>query len=179
MARMNTLAKKCSHEDTRLSCIDCSAPICSNCMVQCPVGNRCSSCGKGSGAQTTKSSVNGGVKLFALSVLLGAGGGWAMNIFSIPLLNPILYFFVGLFAGQWIAKFIEYQWRDRAGKVIVYGTLLGMCFTPLVAIPPMLVNLLLMAFTSSPGMIFPAMQVVIGSIFTPAGFIAGIMRSTV
>jgi hypothetical protein len=172
------LAKKCSHEDTRLTCIDCSAPICGNCMVECPVGNRCKSCGTDA-TPVKKSTALGGVKLFGASLVVGAGGGWAMQYFSIPFLNCFLYFFVGLIAGRWLAKHIDYQMRDRAGKVIVFGTLLGMCFTPLSAIPPTAFGLLTIAFTTSPELIMKALLAVIGMLFTPAVFIAGILRPTV
>lgn len=172
------MAKKCSHEDSRLTCIDCSQPICGNCMVQCPVGFRCSSCGKGDSA-VKKTSAGGIVKLFGLSTLIGAGGGWAMQYFSIPFLSCILYFFVGLTAGRWLAQFIDYKMRDRAGKVIVLGTIFGMCFSPLAGLPPTALTLLTMAFTTAPDTILPSLWAILTMLFIPAVFIAGILRSTV
>lgn len=35
--------------DSLLKCADCHAQICPKCVVECPVGNRCGACGKGSG----------------------------------------------------------------------------------------------------------------------------------
>jgi hypothetical protein len=172
------MAKTCSHEDTRLTCIDCNAPICSNCMVQCPVGFRCKSCGTAESSVKRSGAVGGAVKLFGLSVVVGAGTGWAMNYFSVPIFNCVLYFFVGLISGRWLAKFIDYQLRDRSGKIVVLGTLLGMCFTPLANIPPAALYLLTMAFTSSPQSIFPAIWAILGMLFSPICFFAGLVRST-
>jgi hypothetical protein len=173
------LAKKCSHEDSRLTCIECSAPICSSCMVVCPVGFKCKSCGTTTGSPIKKSSSVGRGKLFGLSTLVGAGGGWAMTFFSIPFLNCFLYFFVGLIAGQWLAKFIDYQLRDRAGKIIVLGTLLGMCLSPLVAMPPTMLLLLSTAFTTNPAAILPGFVSILSMLFTPTIFIVGILKPTV
>jgi hypothetical protein len=172
------VAKKCSHEDSRLTCIDCSTPICSNCMVQCPVGFRCKSCGT-AGSPQKKSTAVGGVKLFGLSALVGAGGGWGMSFFSIPFINCILYFFVGLIAGRWLAQFIDYQLRDRSGRIIVLGTLLGMCFSPLAAVPFTALGVLTIAFTTSPQTIFSGFAGIVGMLFTPTIFLVGILRSTV
>jgi len=99
-----------------------------------------------------------------------------MSVISIPLLNCILYFFVGLIAGRWLAKFIDYQLRDRAVKIVVLGTLFGMCFSPLAAVPPTAFYLLTTAFTTSPQAIFPGLMTILGMLFTPATFIAGILR---
>ena len=173
------MTKKCSHEDSRLTCIDCSKPICGNCMVTCPVGFRCSSCGMSGSPVKSSSSTVGIVNLFGLSALIGAGSGWAMSFFSIPFVNPILYYFVGMTAGRWLANFIEYQMRDRAGRVIVLGTLFGMCFSPLAALPPMAFGMMTMAFTSNPDAILPGIWTILGVMFTPAAFVAGILRSTV
>ncbi len=30
--------------DSRLSCVECSEPVCPKCMIECPVGNRCRKC---------------------------------------------------------------------------------------------------------------------------------------
>ena len=147
-------------------------------MVECPVGFKCSSCGGTAGSQPKKSIAGGGVKLFGLSALVGAGGGWAMSIFAVPFLNCILYFFVGLIAGRWLAKFIDYQLRDRAGKTIVLGILFGMCFSPLAALPPTAFGIMSMAFTSSPESIFPGIWAILGMLFTPICFLAGILRPT-
>jgi hypothetical protein len=172
------LAKKCSHEDSRLTCIECGKPICGNCMVQCPVGFRCGSCGTG-GDQPKKSTTVGAAKLFGLCALVGAGGGWAMSIFVIPYLSCILFFFVGLIAGRWLAKFIDYQLRDRAGTVIVFGILFGMCFSPLSGVPAMAIGIMTMAFTSSPESIFPGIMAILGMLFTPICFVVGILRPTI
>jgi len=102
-----------------------------------------------------------------------------MTFFSIPLLNCILYFFVGLVAGRWLAKFIDYQLRDSAGKIIVFGTLLGMCLSPLIAMPPTIVFLLTTAFTTNPAAILPGFVNIVSMLFTPTIFVVGILRPTV
>jgi hypothetical protein len=102
-----------------------------------------------------------------------------MTFFSIPFLNCFLYYFVGLIAGRWLAKFIDYQLRDRAGRFIVLGTLLGMCLSPLAAVPLTVFYLLSTAFTTSPEAIFPGIMSILSMLFTPTVFIVGILRSTV
>lgn len=96
---------KCDHSDTRLSCVDCSQPVCPGCMVQCAVGQRCPKCtgkftshvaksAKFSLTKTLLFSFASGFGLCCLSMMLSA----VMGLLSC--FNLVIVGFFGVMLGQ-------------------------------------------------------------------------------
>ncbi len=173
------MAAKCSHEESRLTCIDCNNPICSNCLVQCPVGFRCPSC-----VGATKNPVTAVAPLLiartlAICAAIGFGGGWLMMFINIPFISCIICYFLGLFTGRWLATIIDYKIGSNIGKIIVFGLLIGMFLSPLGALPLLMLETLKDAVTGQGSTIFGALSCIAGSLFSPICFVVGILRPTV
>jgi hypothetical protein len=162
-----------------LSCIDCSKAICSNCLVECPVGFRCKAC-----VGSVKNPLKGSdkkefYKTFGLSVGIGCGGGWAMQYISIPYISCIICFFLGMIAGRWLATKIDFALLPNAGKTITCGLLLGLFLTPLAMLPSLLLSLFGMMFATGGTGIFTVLTVMVSALFCPACYIAGVLQPTV
>lgn len=170
------MAKKCSHEDARIKCADCEAPICSNCMVECPVGYRCKKCvqpkGQNQLAQATWVIV---LKAFAASALIGCTTGWLMHFINIPYINCLIFFFLGIYSGRWLLKHLDRRLGSRTGSVIVFGVLFGMALSPLALLPVIIISVL----TGNSPSIFDSLLTVLSILFDPVCFFAGILRPTI
>jgi len=175
------LAAKCSHEDSRLTCIDCSSPICSQCLVECPVGFRCKSCVGGQvKSPLTAAAPMLKVRTSALCAGIGCGAGWVMSFINIPYIGCFICYFLGLFAGRWLAKIIDY--RTMGGsvtKTIVVGLLIGMCLSPFGFLPFLIVEILKQAITGQGTQVFNAITAIVSGLFSPALFIVGVLKPTV
>lgn len=173
------MTAKCSHEDSRLTCIDCNNPICSQCLVQCPVGFRCKSCA----GQLNRSHTSGTTMLvartLALCVGIGFGAGWAMPYINVPFISCLICYFLGLLIGRWLAKIIDFKMGNNVAKIIVFGLLIGMSLSPLGALPFLMMAMLRESITSQGSMIFAALTSIVGILFCPVCFIVGILRPTV
>lgn len=170
--------KKCSHEDTRLTCSECSKPICSQCLVQCPVGFRCKACcgtdKKETGARTRV------VKTFFAAALVGLISGWIMPFIDIPFVSCFICFFMGIYGGRWLVKFIDHRALGaKAAPTVVFGTLLGMSFSPLCLIPVIIIGLLGFPLTHAGTTIVDSMGGILNVLFNPVCFFAGILRPTI
>lgn len=123
---------KCDHSDTRLSCTDCSQPVCPKCMVQCAVGQRCPQCtGKFTShmaksstyvlAKTLIFSFASGFGLCCLAVLLNA----VMGLLSC--FNLVIVGFFGVMLGKKIHEAAGYgntrQYMPYVGIACVAGVL--------------------------------------------------------
>jgi len=108
---------------------------------------------------------------------MGFGAAWLMPFINVPLINPFIWLFIGVFAGQQLAKVIDYRIRGNATKIIVFGLLLGMSLTPLAAVLPILFMCVFSALTTGQGF-FAALLSIVSFIFTPTAFIVGVLRST-
>lgn len=115
----------CDHSKTKLACIDCSAPICPKCFVQCAVGNRCPKCAgrfeshvlKLSGTVICRLvvvSIASGVLLSNLVTMQGAFGGFLFQIF------------VGYLLGRVIHRSADYKFGPKIAPIAVGACLLGM-----------------------------------------------------
>lgn len=166
--------------DSRITCVDCSATICSKCLVECPVGFRCKSCGKTKNPLTDVSPFLV-AKTLALCTAIGCGAGWFLTLISVPFFTCIIAYFLGLLVGRQLTRFIDYKLGRNIGTTIVCGVIIGMCFSPMGFLPFLMVDILRTAITEmSQGLtIFDALTAIVGALFTPVGFIVGILRPTV
>jgi hypothetical protein len=176
------LATTCSHAESRLTCVECSEPICGKCMVQCPVGFRCKTCAGSSNKPqgSSKGLVSlrmVSIRTFAICAAMGFGAAWLMPFINVPYISCIICFFLGVFAGQQLAKTIDYRIRGTATTIIVFGILFGMSFTPLAWVLPMLSVEAFSALTTGQDF-FGALLNIVSFLFTPIGFILGVLRST-
>ncbi len=76
--------------ETRLSCGHCGRSICTQCMVQAPVGIRCQECGRAVRAPTFDVQPTHYLRGFAVAAMAGVGGGvlwWFFNLFIILLFD--------------------------------------------------------------------------------------------
>ena len=76
--------------ETRLSCSQCGRSICTQCMVQAPVGIRCRECGRAVRMPTFDVQPTHYLRGFAVAGLVGLGGGfawWLYNLFVILLFD--------------------------------------------------------------------------------------------
>lgn len=174
------MAKKCDHEDTRLKCTECDAPICSACLVQCPVGFRCKKCVQPQKQDIKDAPWMARVKCFAASAFVGLVAGWMIPHMGIPYISCFICFFMGIYSGRWLVKFVDHHHLgSKTAPTIVYGVLLGMCFSPLILIPPMILTLLGFPFMGSGVTVSQSLLGVLSVLFDPVCFFAGILRPTV
>ena len=90
-AMNKTVAGKCDHADTRLACIECSSPICSNCLVECAVGFRCKSCvAPVKSAATPPSGPMLVARTLGLFVAVGFAAGWIMPMIRVPFFSCVI-----------------------------------------------------------------------------------------
>lgn len=166
--------------DSRITCIDCSATICSKCLVECPVGFRCKSCGKTKNPLTDVSPFLV-AKTLGVCTAIGFGAGWLLPLISVPFLCCIIAYFLGLFIGRHLTKVIDYKLGRNIGTTIVFGILIGMSLSPIGFLPFFIFDMLRMAIMEmgSGVTILDALTAIVNSIFTPVCFIVGVLRPTV
>jgi hypothetical protein len=183
------VATACAHEDSRLTCIECEAPICSNCLVQCPVGFRCPKC-NGTENKVAKTSPRSAPKsvdappmlvagTLGLCILIGFCAGWIIPFINIPFLDIVVCFLLGLVTGKWLAKIIDDRLGHKVGTIIVFGILIGMSLSPYGALPVLMFESIAHSVSGGGSSLFGAINNVLGSLFSPIGFIVGVLRPTV
>ena len=169
------MAKKCSHENTRLKCVDCEKPICSACMVECPVGVRCKDCIKPKGQpKLTIAPWFSVAKAFGASALIGCAVGWLMPHLSIPYISCLICFFLGIYSGRWLKGHLDHKLGSSTGITVVFGVLFGIALSPLAALPLLILSIL----TGQSPSIFDSLLAVLSVLFDPVCFFAGILRPT-
>lgn len=175
--------KKCSHEDSRIKCSECDATICSNCLVQCPVGFRCQSCVGSKNKGVKSASVQPlwlvATKAFAASVFVGLVAGWLIPFMAIPYISCFICLFMGLYSGRWLVQHVDRSLGARTAPTIVFGVLLGMLLGPLHVIPLALVSVITDSVSSQGTTIFDGLNGGLSLLFDPVCFFAGILRPTV
>lgn len=125
------MLKKCDHSETRLTCQDCSGPVCPKCMVQCAVGFRCPTCAgkfQSHAVQTTPWIL--ARTAIAAAVLGGVVG--TVQPFGLGFYGLAFTFFVGILAGRglhWVAKY-------KLGPKIVITVAAGLIVGYLVGMAP-------------------------------------------
>jgi hypothetical protein len=150
-------------------------------MVQCPVGFRCKNCIKASTPNPPGTEVGPKMvaKNLALCGLIGALGGWAMPFIQIPYLSCFVCFFMGLLAGRWLSTKLDFRLGQRAPKVVVFGLLIGMSLSPLGTLPMMILQMLLLAFSSPSSGIFNILLAIVSALFCPVAYLVGVLRPTI
>ncbi len=120
-------------------------------------------------------------KTLAVCIAIGSGAGWLLPFISVPFLCCIIAYFLGLFIGRQLAKFIDYKLGRNIGTTIVFGILIGMSLSPLGFLPFAMMEALQTAITqmSKSYTILDALTDIVGALFTPVCFIVGILRPTV
>ncbi len=174
------MAKPCSHEDSKLKCSQCETPICGQCMVECPVGFRCTTCVS---RETTKPKPSDSTwmitaKGFGSSVIVGVAAAWVMALVHIPFIDCLISFFLGIYGGRWLKQFLDHRLGEKTALTVVFGALFGMCFSPLIFTPLIIFHMLGAAISGD----VPITECLLGLVsilFTPACFFAGILRPTV
>ncbi len=98
-----------------------------------------------------------------------------------PFFCCIIAYFLGLFIGRSLTKFIDYKLGRNIGTTIVFGILIGMSLSPIGFLPFLMIDLLRMAIMEmgSGVSILDALTAIVNSLFTPVCFIVGILRPTV
>ncbi len=173
------MAKGCSHEDSRLSCIECDSPICSSCLVQCPVGFRCKSCVKPKNTKLSSQPWAVVVKGLLASVLVGFAAGWLIPHVGIPYVSCFICFFLGIYSGRWLSQFIDRRLGSRASHTVVFGVLIGMVLSPLSVLPVIILELLGMPLAGHHTSMFESLNGVLSVLFDPVCFFAGVLRPTI
>jgi hypothetical protein len=118
-------------------------------------------------------------RTLAMCIGIGCGSGWLMPFIIVPYISCIICFFLGLFIGRWLAKQIDYSLVPNVSKTIVCGLLIGMCLSPLGLLPFMTVEILKEVIMSGGSSLVAGLGSIVGMIFSPVCFIAGILRPTV
>ncbi len=159
--------------DSRITCVDCGTIICSKCLVQCPVGFRCGSCGKVSNPLTAVSPMLV-ARTLGLCTLIGFAFGHVMPFIDLPWIGVILCYFAGLFTGRFLTRFIDYKLGRNIGTIIGFGLLIGMSLSPLRFLP-LAWGMCLQGSAADP---FGGLFCIVCSLFSPVGFVVGVLRPT-
>ena len=116
-------------QETGLSCSQCGKRICSQCMVQAPVGIRCKVCGKPAPMPTY--DVNpvfyGRAVAASLGIILLGGIAWLFinALFTgVPFLSGLVGIGIGYAAGELISLSVNRK-RSRGLAWIAGGTVVG------------------------------------------------------
>ena len=120
--------------ETGLSCSRCEKNVCTQCMVQAPVGIRCRDCGKAVRMPTydVRPAYYSRAIIVALAVAIGGGILWGIfnGIFIIPFLRSLVALGVGYGAGELISLSVN---RKRgtglawlAGGSVVIAFMIGL-----------------------------------------------------
>lgn len=174
------MAGKCDHADSRLKCSECEAPICSNCMTQCPVGFRCPACIGGS-AKSASSGPSAWLvtRTLAICVAIGFAGGWIMPFIRVPLLCCFIAFLLGLAAGKWLAGILDRRLAEKTGTIVVFGLLIGLSLSPYAMIVPIAVEMIRAPLTGDVTHIISDLNAFVPLIFSPVCFIVGVLRPSI
>ncbi len=123
-------------QETGLSCSQCGKRICSQCMVQAPVGIRCKVCGKPAPMPTY--DVNpvfyGRAAAASLGIIAVGGIAWLfLNalLAGIPFLSGMVGIGIGYAAGELISLSVNRK-RSRGLAWIAGGTVVGAFLVTLV-----------------------------------------------
>ena len=125
--------------ETRLSCSHCAKPVCTQCMVQAPVGIRCRDCGKAVRMPTYDVRPTYYARAIGVAVATAIVGGvlWALFTYvlgTIPFLPSVVAVGVGYGVGELISRSVN---RKRgtglawiAGCAVVCAFLISWAINP-------------------------------------------------
>jgi hypothetical protein len=112
-------------------------------------------------------------------VIIGLGFGYAMPFIDLPWIGFIICYLVGLVAGRFLRNVLDHRLGHNTAKTIVFGLLIGMALSPLGKLPFVLFTVLPSLFSAEHASVFGVLSGFVGLIFSPAIFIAGVLRPTV
>ena len=106
--------------ETRLSCGRCEKHMCTQCMVQAPVGIRCRECGQAVRMPTFDVRPTYYARAIGVAVACAVGGGllWALFTFilgSIPFFPSLVAIAVGYGVGELISRSVNRKRGCRSG----------------------------------------------------------------
>ena len=124
--------------ETGLFCSRCEKKVCTQCMVQAPVGIRCRDCGKAMRMPTHDIQPAYYSRAIAVALAVAIGGGilWGIfnGIFMVPFLRSLVALGVGYGAGELISLSVN---RKRgtglawiAGGSVVMAFMIGLLIHP-------------------------------------------------
>ena len=117
--------------ETRLSCSQCGKSMCTQCLVQAPVGIRCRECGRAEKMPTFDVQHSYYARAVGVGIAVAIGGGllWALfNFFlgGIPFISSFAALAMGYGAGELISVSVNRKrskglaWIAGASVVIAY-----------------------------------------------------------
>lgn len=173
---------KCSHDDSRLSCIECGTVICSGCLIQCPVGFRCGTC-TGISVKRTAAASSANALIVARGLIACVGMGYGFGVLepyiNLPFVGVFLCLGAGLMAGRVAYPLVtDHRIGNGVTVTIVFGLLIGMSFTNIATMLSVLSVALVHAFTSQPELIIKVLYSLACALFNPVAFIVGFWRMT-
>ena len=140
---MQSLSATCPRDnvETNISCARCGDPICPQCMVYTPVGNKCMGCSSIGGPEMfkvgrddiVKGALIGGVAALALGVV-AAFGLWALWEFPLFVGMPAMAWYIviivlnaaGAFAAGYTLRYVV--GLKYANSLRILAALLGLVF---------------------------------------------------
>ena len=126
--------------ETGLSCTRCKKFVCTQCMVQAPVGIRCMDCGRTTRVPTYDLRPAYYSRAIAVALVVAVGGGilWGIfnGIFVVPFLRSLVALVVGYGAGELISLSVNRKRGDGlawiAGGSVVVAFLVGWLIHPFI-----------------------------------------------
>ena len=136
--------------ETRLYCRDCGKHVCTQCMVQAPVGIKCRECGKAMPAPTFDVQPSYYARAVGVAVATAIGGGllWSLFMAIFPIFPSIAGMAVGYAAGELISRSVNRK-RGVGLACIAAGSVVGAFLVALIIMGPFfgLIGLLIVGFS--------------------------------
>jgi len=136
--------------ETRLYCRDCGKHVCTQCMVQAPVGIKCRECGKAVRVPTFDVQPSYYARAIGVGVAIAIGGGllWSLFIAIFPVFPSIGAIAVGYAAGELISRSVNRK-RGVGLAWITAGSVVGAFLIALIIMGPFfgLFGLLIFGFS--------------------------------
>jgi hypothetical protein len=120
--------------ETWVSCAECGDPICPDCMVQGPVGNKCRKCARQPRSAMVRLKPDRAAKAIGTSLGLGVAFGVAVTaVVGTPLglFGFLVAFFVGYVIGEAVKRASGYYREPAAGWIAAVGGVVALA-TPIV-----------------------------------------------
>jgi hypothetical protein len=138
--------------ETRLTCSNCSDPICVRCMVTTAVGQKCPGCAKQTGRAKGNPETQLLARAFGVGVVVAAAGGFLM--LAVPFAGLLLAVAHGFVVGAAVRWAARRRTHARLGLVAVAAVLVGLVGLVLVLGGNPLAARLLLAYALSGGVAF-------------------------
>lgn len=122
------------HSDTRLSCKDCTAPICPKCLVQCAVGFRCRKCADKFTSHVVKVTPSILIRTAIASLPIGYGFGsleTRLLSFSYTIIVWALLYLGGMVIGKVLHRVAAHKLGPSVVATVLAALLIGILLSPL------------------------------------------------